>query len=89
MRRCGSRRRARRSRVHSIPRRKSQPPSRQPVTTNGKAGGYREKLPNEPWGAEYQSLHPGRNGEMDIDSLGADSQAGGEGNDADIGNWNQ
>jgi hypothetical protein len=32
--------------------------------------------------------HPGRNGEMDIYSLGADGQPGGEGNDADIGNWN-
>lgn len=64
-------------------------PTLQPVPTNWKAGGYLEKLPNDPWGAPYQYLQPGRNGEMDIYSLGADSQPGGEGNDADIGNWNQ
>ncbi|MBK6742777.1 MAG: type II secretion system major pseudopilin GspG [Hydrogenophilales bacterium] len=64
-------------------------PTLQPVPTNWKSGGYLEKLPNDPWGAPYQYLHPGRNGEMDIYSLGADSQPGGEGNDADIGNWNQ
>jgi general secretion pathway protein G len=63
-------------------------PSLQPIPTNWKAGGYLEKLPNDPWGAPYQYLQPGRNGEMDIYSLGADSQPGGEGNDADIGNWN-
>jgi general secretion pathway protein G len=64
-------------------------PTLQPVPTNWKSSGYLEKLPNDPWGAPYQYLHPGRNGEMDIYSLGADSQPGGEGNDADIGNWNQ
>jgi general secretion pathway protein G len=63
-------------------------PSLQPIPSNWKAGGYLEKLPNDPWGAPYQYLQPGRNGEMDIYSLGADSQPGGEGNDADIGNWN-
>lgn len=64
-------------------------PTLQPVPNNWKAGGYLEKLPNDPWGAPYQYLQPGRNGDMDIYSLGADSQPGGEGNDADIGNWNQ
>lgn len=64
-------------------------PTLQPLPGNWKAGGYLEKLPNDPWGAPYQYLHPGRNGDMDIYSLGADSQPGGEGNDADIGNWNQ
>jgi general secretion pathway protein G len=64
-------------------------PTLQPLPGNWKTGGYLEKLPNDPWGAPYQYLHPGRNGDMDIYSLGADSQSGGEGNDADIGNWNQ
>jgi general secretion pathway protein G len=32
-------------------------------------------------------LNPGRHGEIDIYSLGADGEPGGEGNDADIGNW--
>jgi general secretion pathway protein G len=64
-------------------------PTLAPVPANWKAGGYLEKLPNDPWGAPYQYLHPGKQGEMDVFSLGADSQPGGEGKDADIGNWNQ
>ena len=31
---------------------------------------------------------PGRHGEFDLWSLGADGQPGGEGVDADLGNWN-
>ncbi len=63
-------------------------PTLAPVPGNWKAGGYLEKLPNDPWGTPYQYLQPGRHGDMDIFSLGADGQTGGEGNDADIGNWN-
>ena len=48
---------------------------------------YLEKLPNDPWGRPYQYLNPGVKGEIDIFSFGADGQAGGEGNDADIGSW--
>jgi general secretion pathway protein G len=44
-------------------------------------------LPNDPWGHPYVYLSPGRNGEIEVFSLGADGQPGGEGNDADIGNW--
>lgn len=62
-------------------------PTLAPLPPNWKAGGYLEKLPNDPWGTPYQYLQPGRNGEMDVYSLGADGQPGGEGNDADIGNW--
>lgn len=50
-------------------------------------GGYIKKLPNDPWGRPYQYASPGRNGEVDIYSLGADGREGGEGDDADIGNW--
>jgi len=62
-------------------------PSLSPVPQNWKAGGYLERLPNDPWGHPYLYLRPGRNGEIDVLSLGADGQPGGEGNDADIGNW--
>jgi general secretion pathway protein G len=51
-------------------------------------GGYLDKLPKDPWGKPYQYLSPGQHGEIDIYSLGADGQPGGEGVDADIGNWN-
>jgi general secretion pathway protein G len=48
---------------------------------------YLDKLPNDPWGRPYQYLNPGIKGEVDVMSLGADGQAGGEGKDADIGSW--
>ncbi len=62
-------------------------PSLTPVPQNWKAGGYLDRLPKDPWGHPYLYLSPGRNGEIDVISLGADGQPGGEGNDADIGNW--
>ncbi len=48
---------------------------------------YLDKLPNDPWGRPYQYLNPGIKGEIDVMSLGADGQAGGEGKNADIGSW--
>lgn len=62
-------------------------PTLAPIPGNWKGGGYLERLPNDPWGTPYQYLNPGRQGEIDVYSLGADGQPGGEGNDADIGNW--
>jgi general secretion pathway protein G len=46
---------------------------------------YLDKLPNDPWGRPYQYLNPGVHGEIDVLSLGADGQAGGEGANADHG----
>jgi general secretion pathway protein G len=48
---------------------------------------YLDKLPNDPWGRPYQYMNPGLKGEADVLSFGADGQAGGEGNNADIGSW--
>ena len=48
---------------------------------------YVDKLPNDPWGRAYQYMNPGLKGEVDVLSFGADGQAGGEGNKADIGSW--
>ena len=62
-------------------------PASAPVPANWKGGGYLERLPKDPWGRDYRYLNPGRRGEIDIYSLGADGEPGGEGNDADIGNW--
>ena len=52
-----------------------------------KEGGYVDRLPKDPWGRPYQYLSPGTHGTVDIFSLGADGQPGGDGKDADIGNW--
>ena len=62
-------------------------PSQMPVPDNWKSEGYVERLPLDPWGKAYQYLNPGLHGEIDIFSYGADGAPGGEGLDADIGNW--
>ena len=59
------------------------------VTPNFKQGGYLSELPMDPWGRPYLYLSPGEYRETDIYSLGADGLPGGEGQNADIGNWNQ
>lgn len=64
-----------------------QRPTTQPTPNNWKQGGYLERLPQDPWGGDYQYLSPGVHGEIDIFSFGADRARGGEGNNADIGNW--
>jgi general secretion pathway protein G len=60
-------------------------PTTEPVPSNWKP--YLDKLPNDPWGRPYQYMNPGIKGEVDVLSFGADGQAGGEGNNADIGSW--
>lgn len=50
-------------------------------------GGYIRRLPDDPWGNPYQYAYPGRARAFDVYSLGADNAPGGEGLDADIGNW--
>ncbi|WP_018954741.1 type II secretion system major pseudopilin GspG [Thioalkalivibrio sulfidiphilus] len=63
-------------------------PTTSPEPRNWRAGGYLDRLPMDPWGNPYEYAHPGRHGEIDIYSLGADGRPGGDGADADIGNWN-
>ncbi|MFT3858966.1 MAG: type II secretion system major pseudopilin GspG [Aquabacterium sp.] len=60
-------------------------PTANPIPPNWKP--YLEKLPNDPWGRPYQYVNPGVKGPIDVFSLGADGQPGGEGGDADIGSW--
>ena len=48
---------------------------------------YLDKLPKDPWGRPYQYISPGSHGDIDVYSLGKDGQVGGEGIDADFGNW--
>lgn len=65
-----------------------QRPGGQPEAPNWRSGGYLDRLPRDPWGRPYQYLHPGQHGEFDVYSLGADGRPGGEGINAEIGNWN-
>jgi general secretion pathway protein G len=58
-----------------------------PEPRNFKTGGYLADVPRDPWGKPYLYLSPGENGDIDIYSLGADGISGGEGQNADIGNW--
>ncbi len=54
-------------------------------------GGYLQKrrVPIDPWGNRYEYEQPGQNNSHSFDlwSFGADGKSGGDGVDADIGNW--
>ena len=52
-----------------------------------RADGYIPALPKDPWGNDYLYAYPGDNGVFDIWSYGRDGEEGGEGDDADITNW--
>ena len=49
--------------------------------------GYLDKLPKDPWQRPYLYLRPGTHGDIDVFTYGADGKPGGEGEDADVGNW--
>lgn len=49
--------------------------------------GVIKKLPNDPWGRPYRYAIPGQRGPVDVYSLGADGVEGGDGDNADVGNW--
>ena len=56
---------------------------------NWRPGGYLQHVNKDPWGNAYLYEVPGKHGnEFDLYSLGADGQPGGDGYNADIGNWN-
>ena len=65
--------------------------SSEPVPRNFPAGGYLKggRLPLDPWGEPYHYEAPGQNNpeSFDLWSYGADGAPGGDGVDADIGNW--
>ena len=52
-------------------------------------GHINRELPKDPWGNDYNYRFPGENGRIDIFTYGADGRPGGEGLDADIGNWSE
>jgi general secretion pathway protein G len=60
-----------------------------PTIRHWRPGGYLQRISKDPWGADYQYANPGTHGkEYDLYTRGADQQPGGDGPDADIGNWN-
>lgn len=63
-------------------------PTSEPLPRAWRADGYVRRMPVDPWGSAYQYRSPGEYGRIDVFSLGADGLEGGEGLDADIGNWN-
>ena len=63
-------------------------PAIEPLPPAYRKGGYLERMPKDAWGRPYLYLSPGLHGEVDISSLGADGQPGGEGVSADIQSWN-
>ncbi len=62
-------------------------PTGLPVGAHYKEDGYIESVPKDPWGGDYQFLYPGQHNTFDLYSNGADGIPGGEGFNADIGNW--
>jgi len=60
-------------------------PTADPLPANWKKN--LDTLPNDPWGRPYVYMNPGVSNDVDVMSLGADGQSGGEGGNADIGSW--
>lgn len=58
------------------------------IPAHYKEGGYIRKIPLDPWGQKYLYLSPGVHGDFDLFSYGPDGESGGEGEDADVANWN-
>jgi general secretion pathway protein G len=65
-------------------------PETDPEPNNYPRGGYISKMQKDPWGNDYLYLSPAEYGEGDYEiiTLGADGKEGGEGQSADIANWN-
>ena len=63
------------------------PPSGSDASARWK-GPYLKKLPIDPWQRPYRYISPGTRAEIDVYTLGADGQEGGDEENTDIGNWN-
>ncbi len=59
-----------------------------PAGVAGWNGPYlKSDVPLDPWNREYQYRFPGQFAEVDIFSYGQNGAPGGDGEDADVGNW--
>ena len=61
-------------------------PTTSPVPKRYQAGGYLQKVPDDPWGNPY--IYRNQDGRIKIISTGPDGEEGGEGVNADISNEN-
>jgi len=66
-----------------------EPPSTGKLPPKWRDGGYMEKgkVPLDPWRSEFVYLSPGLNSDFDLSAYGNDGEAGGEGDAADVNNW--
>lgn len=66
-----------------------EPPTVGRLAPKWRTGGYLEKskIPQDPWNNDFVYLSPGTHGDYDLSSYGIDGEAGGEGDNADINNW--
>jgi len=62
-----------------------------PGSATGWNGPYlkSKNVPPDPWGHEFHYKYPGDNGEVDVFSYGENNAPGGEGEAADVANWQQ
>ncbi len=65
----------------------STPPEGVSAATYQRGGYLKGKLPEDPWHHAYLYASPGKHGDADVWTYGADGKEGGEGIDADIGSW--
>ena len=68
-----------------------EPPTVGQLPRAWREGGYLEKgkVPKDPWKNDYVYLSPGLHGDYDIVSYGNDGEPGGEGENADVNNWEE
>ena len=68
-------------------------PTAEPAARKYQPGGYLKggRAPMDPWGNPYFYESPGEHNEHSVDiwSHGADGEPGGDGVDADFGNWHE
>ena len=62
---------------------------RKPSGADGWNGPYlKGDVPKDPWKKDYVYKYPGEHSEFDISSYGKNGTPGGEGENADVRNWN-
>lgn len=66
-----------------------EPPAAGKLPPKWRSGGYLEHgaVPKDPWGNDFVYLSPGVHGDFDLSAYGPDGEAGGEGDDKDVNNW--
>ncbi len=63
-------------------------PTTAPIPSNYASGGYVKRMPLDPWGHAYHYKNPGKHGDVDVFTYGANNKPTGTGINQTIGNWN-